>query len=452
MTAHDKYDIGSRLELFVDEWLIERMDDLSLKIHPPVPREVAVEFDQPWGSLKSFDPHVVLDKDVYKLWYIGHRNNPDPECVCYAESNDGINWKRPSLGICDFEGSTDNNIVFRGNTAMGVSIFLDENPLTPSSERYKALGRGLTSEGSQTLRGLVSPDGINWTVVEPDLTVASPEEKWQAGDTHQSVFWDSDLGLYVSCLRGSMPPGVRSIRRSISKDFQSWSAPELINLGTSPTEHLYTNACTPYFRAPHIRLMFPLRYVEGRKVHKDWKVDAISDAVFMTSRDGVHWDRRFMEAFLRPGLDSENWTDHNLFIGAGVVPTGPAEISVYFVEHHAHPSARLRRGVLRTDGFVSVNAPYSGGEFSTKPLIFDGSELFLNYATSAIGSIRVEIQDCEGVALNGYQLSESIEMFGDEIEAGVSWRGGGDIRDLARQPVRVRFVMKDADLYSLRFK
>ena len=450
MSAQETRNIGSRLELFVDDWLIERMDGVALKLHHPVPREVAVELDRPWGGTESFDPHVVLDNGHYKMWYLGRA--PDPECACYAESDDGVHWRRPSLGICDFEGSKDNNVVFRGDTAMGASIFRDGNPETPDSERYKALGRGLTPDGAPTLRGLVSPDGIHWTAVKPDLTVAAPEERWQAGDTHQSVFWDPALGQYVACLRGSLPPGFRSIRRSVSSDFRSWSAPELIDLGDSPPEHLYTNACTPYFRAPHIKLMFPLRFVPDRKVDEDWDVDAIADTVLMTSRDGIHWDRRFMEAFLRPGLDSENWTDRNTYIGAGVVPTGPGEISVYFVEHHRHPSARLRRGALRTDGFVSVNGPYSGGELVTRPLTFDGGELVLNYATSAAGSVRVEIQDAEGQALDGYQLSESAEMFGDEIDAVVSWRGGADVSALAGRPDRIRFAMKDADLYSLRFK
>jgi hypothetical protein len=129
----------------------------------------------------------------------------------------------------------------------------------------------------------------------------------------------------------------------------------------------------------------------------------------MTSRDGLHWDRRFMEAFLRPGLDPENWNERNMYAGVGIVPTGPAEMSIYYLEHFRHPSARLRRATLRADGIVSINAPYAGGELVTRPLTFGGDELAINYATSAAGSVRVELQDAEHRPLDGYGLADSVD-------------------------------------------
>jgi hypothetical protein len=171
----------------------------------------------------------------------------------------------------------------------------------------------------------------------------------------------------------------------------------------------------------------------------------------MSSRDGLHFDRRFMEAFLRPGHDIRNWTDRNNMIAWGVVPTAPDEISIYYSQNYQHPTAHLRRGVLRTDGFVSVNAPYDGGELVTKPLIFEGNDLVINYATSAAGSVRVEIQDADGKPIERRSLEDAQEIYGDEIERVVSWKAGGDLGALAGKPVRLRFVLKDADLYSLRF-
>ena len=158
-----------------------------------------------------------------------------------------------------------------------------------------------------------------------------------------------------------------------------------------------------------------------------------------------------MELFLRPGPDPENWTERTNYIGVGVVPTGPAEMSLYFVDHFRHPSARLRRATLRLDGFVSVNAPYAGGEFVTRPLTFSGSELSINYATSAAGSVHVELQDAHGRPLDGFELGSSIEMFGDEIDRRVAWKDRPDLGSLADRPIRVRFVLKDADLYALQF-
>ena len=109
-------------------------------------------------------------------------------------------------------------------------------------------------------------------------------------------------------------------------------------------------------------------------------------------------------------------------------------------------------GGLAGGGFASVNAGYAGGELLTRPLRFEGSELVLNYATSAAGSVRVEVQDVGGRPMPRFKVAESVEMYGDEIERVVSWEGGADLSQVAGQPVRLRFVMKDADLYSLRFR
>jgi hypothetical protein len=150
----------------------------------------------------------------------------------------------------------------------------------------------------------------------------------------------------------------------------------------------------------------------------------------------------------------------------GIVPTGSAEvngleeISVYWTEHYYTPACRLRRGTLRLDGFVSVNAAYKGGELVTRPITFSGkpkgahpaTELIINYSTSAAGSIRVELQDGEGKVIPGYDLQSCPEIYGDEIERSVAWKGGSDVSSLSGRPVRLRFVMKDADLYSIQFR
>ena len=199
-------------------------------------------------------------------------------------------------------------------------------------------------------------------------------------------------------------------------------------------------------------MMFPRRFVPERQFHDEPIPNGASDGVFMTSRDGIRWDRRFMEPFLPPGPDPDNWTDRNMTVGVGVVPTGPAEISLYYKEHNLRPTARFRRGGLRTDGFVSAYAPFGGGELLTKPLAFAGSELVLNYSTSAAGSLRVEVQDTEGRPLEGRSLADCNEIFGDEIERVVSWSGGSDVSDLAGTPVRLRLAMEEAHVYSLRFR
>lgn len=99
---------------------------------------------------------------------------------------------------------------------------------------------------------------------------------------------------------------------------------------------------------------------------------------------------------------------------------------------------------MRTDGFVSVNAGWGGGEFVTKPLTFAGSSLVINYSTSVAGHVRFEIDDGETTLASG-------EIFGDEIERTVEWDGGANLSAMAGKTVRLRVNLKEADLYSIRF-
>ena len=113
---------------------------------------------------------------------------------------------------------------------------------------------------------------------------------------------------------------------------------------------------------------------------------------------------------------------------------------------------KLRRFTCRPDGFVSVNAPWKGGELLTKPLTFDGDKLEINVSTAAAGGVRVEIQDESGQPIPGFGLEDCAEIFGDEIARRVEWKGGVNLGDLAGKAVRLRFVLKDADVYSFRIK
>ena len=87
----------------------------------------------------------------------------------------------------------------------------------------------------------------------------------------------------------------------------------------------------------------------------------------------------------------------------------------------------------------------------TRPLVFEGGELTLNYATSAAGSLQVEIQDAAGRPVPGFSLADSPQIFGDRIDGPVAWNGGAELGELAGNPIRLRVVLKDADLYSFRF-
>lgn len=236
-----------------------------------------------------------------------------------------------------------------------------------------------------------------------------------------------------------------------------------MSVGGKPMEHLYTNQTSPYFRAPHIYLGMPTRFFPGRRVLSDERTAAIgtargfdfrndcADIVLTSTRGGTDFPRTFMEAFIRPGLDLRNWTSRANYAAHGFMQTGSDEISIYVNHNVGYPTSHIRRYSIRMDGFASVNAPYNGGEFVSKQLIFAGERLTLNYSTSAAGSVRVELQDSSLQPIRGFALDDCPEIIGDEIERTVSWSVGSDVSPLEGTPVRLRIVLKDADLYSFRF-
>ncbi len=450
-TGGGAIDIGSRLELFVDDFLTAKMTGTELRLQQPVSRDVAIVFDAPWEGNTSTYATVFRDGEIVRMYYRGSDYDPVTEKhsgqnVCYAESRDGLRFTKPELGLFGFQGSNKNNIVWQGIGAHNFSPFKDGNPAAPPDARYKAVA----SEGDK-LYAFKSADGIRWSLLRPEPILAG-----FPFDSHNLAFWDASRGQYLEFHRDFKDKKVRDIMFAASPDFLSWTKPGWLDYGNVPPEHLYTNAVTPYFRAPHILVGFPKRFLPDRKVGSH-KLPGVSDGVFMSSRDGLHW-KRWQEAFLRPGLQLERWVNRNNLIAWGLIqtpsffPGAPDEISFYSTEGYYVKNARLRRHTLRLDGFVSVHAGAASGELVTKPLVFSGRELVINYSTSAAGSVRVEVQDAQGNPVPGFGLADATEIYGDEVEFAVPWKAGASLEGLAGKPVGLRFVMKDADLYSLRFK
>jgi hypothetical protein len=267
---------------------------------------------------------------------------------------------------------------------------------------------------------------------------------------------------------------VRDIRVSTSPDFRTWTEPERITFVDAPDEPLYTNQVRPYDRAPHLFLGFPTRYVERRwsptfdalpdPAHRRARMKfsprfgtAVTDGQFMTSRDGRSF-RRWDETFLRPGPERrDNWLygdgyqSLGLLETAGDDPTAPPVFSFYVGENHWKRPTRLRRYTLRVDGFVALHARRKAGELVTKPFVFGGKTLSLNFATSAAGDLRVEVDDLSGRPLPGFSRDDCDEVFGDSLDRTVTWKGNADLGRLAGKPVCLRVVMSDADLFSFQF-
>jgi hypothetical protein len=290
-----------------------------------------------------------------------------------------------------------------------------------------------------------SPDGIHWRLLHKQPIFADGRF-----DSQNVAFWHPLEGCYVAYVR-VWQADRRWIGRAVSEDFITWSETEPIDGDLGPSEHLYTNATILYPGAPQLLLAFPQRFVPERRVIPEAPLPGVSDSVMMTSRGGRTFQSLFREALVRPGRDRRNWTDRSNMVAWGLLRTGGDELSLYVTRHYRHATAHLERCAVRLDGFVSVHAAGSGGQLVTRPLRFTGRALYLNYATSAIGSIQVEIQDAHGGPIAHRTLSDCQELVGDEVSAAVAWRGGGDLSALAGTPIRLCFRLHDADLYAIRF-
>jgi hypothetical protein len=443
-------DLGTRRELFVDGYLIEVLKGAHQKLHSP---ELAppVMPGRPHGHYAT----VLWNGERYQFYYRGDKDPKvtwkthgleayhDGEVTLYAESTNAIQWTLPKLGLFEHPTFPAGNIVLMNEFLVNHNFtpFIDSKPGVPASEKYKALG-GLAYQPHQKdvrakrgpggLKAFVSQDGIHWRKLREEAVV--PEEWGKYFDSQNYAFWSQSEECYVCYFRRCLR-GYRAIVRTTSKNFVHWTPPVEMEANL-PNEHLYTSCTQPYFRAPHIYVATPTRFMDKR--------GAATDILFMTTRGGSRYDRTFTEAFIRPGLGPTGWANRANYAAIGIHQTAPTEMSLFLTGG--------RRYQLRLDGFVSVNAPLKGGELITKPIQFSGTELELNYSTSAAGLLRVEIQDWNRKPFPGFALDDCEPIYGDEIARIVKWKDSRRPAELAGKPVRLRFIMADADLFAMRFR
>ena len=471
--------IGSQRELLVDDYLVDTMQGVELRLHQPTPREVVLRYDRPWEGNSSICKTVFQDGDLYRMYYRGSGHYFGGQEVtgrsqmaeCYAESNDGIHWTRPNLGIVESAGSMQNNIILDVHPAGSEQIydasfvpFKDTNPDCPPEAKYKTFARKWSL--GYGLHIFKSPDAVHWSLMHDKPVITDGEF-----DSFNVVFWDRLRKKYVSLFRDGgkglpgggyiKPDGFRTISTASSNDFVHWTATERLDFGDAPDEHLYHIATQPYHRAPHLYVGFPMRFVNSRPSPSG--EGEVSDVAFMTSRDGLHF-KRWDEAVIRPGLRATRWGDHaagahgNNSTAVGIVetasdfPGAPNELSIYSLEGYCSDTgSQLRRYTFRLDGFASAHASSKGGELVTKPLMFKGDNLEINFSTSAAGSVRVGIQNVQGKPIDGFALADCPDIYGDAVDQVVAWKGGSNVGSLAGRPVRLRFELKDADLYAYKF-
>ena len=316
-------DIGNRLELMVDDFLIERFEGRAeLRLHRPVQREVVFSCDRPWEGNWSGLVTFVQDDDTFRMYYTAGQWKRGRAAICYAESKDGIRWTRPKLGLFAFAGSKQNNIILPGKGVVAFVPFLDANPDCQPAEKFKAMVA--KTQPRRGLYGFSSPDGIHWRPMRSEPLIT--EGKF---DSQNVAFWDTARRRYVTYFREMRGPkdevglegpqlGLddngpsRDVMTSTSPDFVNWTRPRWLQYPGSPREQIYLNQIRPYYRAPHLFVGFPGRFMAGREIEKNlpllehpaYKYASVSETLFMTSRDGLSF-KRWGEAFIRPGLRKE---------------------------------------------------------------------------------------------------------------------------------------------------
>ena len=487
--------IGTQKQLFFDDRFIEKNEGVRQCMNPPVqPPEIMLTNEQPWEAqgIGAYNT-VMRENGRFRMWYDAGLKGGLPQegarRLCYAESEDGLNWVKPTLELLPFEGSKENNIVaplHERQSLQGGTIFCDER--APETERYKLWTKFLpTKEERQKglrpgLWAMHSADGIHWNYY-PD----QPNSSATACDTQNMFFWDDRIDQYVGYSRAAETQHsaeaaeraahlnkhgtgrYRSVGRITSPDFKNWSALEIVfeadeedlNFPVPSTKDdprpnidFYTNCAQKYSLAQDVYLMFPSAYYH-------WGTDeypATMDVQLLTSRDGVQWQRSGeRRPFLRNGFDGSP-SSGMLFANPWLIPMGD-ELWMYYSgtsrrhipgEGDKPALSAIHRAVMRLDGFISVDAGYGGGEFTTPPLQFEGNSLGLNLDGSAGGWLKVEIQDEHSRPIEGFSLNDSDTMRGNSTAKPVTWNGKQELNSLANLPVRFRFVMRDMKLYSFK--
>lgn len=489
-------DIEDRREMFWSDYLIDNdRTTARLRVNQPTKLEPPMNMDAPWeGNSISYPQILPMQDGTYRMYYITgtHMANTftgiSGTVLCMLESCDGIEWTRPNLGVVEFDGSKDNNIVMtesEENVLDNFFVLRDEKPGCPPDELYKALtlieNPAKESIGARELWCWISPDGIHfkkgWMMT--DGTVPNGA----IFDSMNIAYWDSEKGKYVAYVRGlhdapgrGTANGLRDIRYIESEDFRNWSNPVILDYCGGDDYELYTNNIQKYYRAPHILTGFPTRYTERHwwtrnndfmgeenvalRKQAAQKLERLAfvqtDGLFMSSHDGMNW-HRFDEAMF--SCDAENpynWVYGDGYPAYGMIetprpyPHTTNEISMYLIEGHQRVKPnRMYRYVIRLDGFASYRADYEQKVVCTKPLMFEGEKLTLNFKTSARGYIFVRVLDYYGKPFEGFQ---SYELFGDAYDRPVLFDSGAELSKLKGKPIRLEFLMSDADIYSMKFE
>ena len=506
MTQSDQIrDIGTHKELFIDEAPISSMRNVRLTMNAPYQdHEPVLLPEAPWEYRLHPYATVMREGDTFRLWYLAYEWDPPAGMelpvtgaaadaalfwrhtrgrLCDAESSDGLHWERPNLGLVQYRGSGDNNILapaahdpVQQAGWNGGTVFHD--PSAPQERRYKLWSEiRVAEEGKSGLSGFHSPDGLRWTAC-----ANNPVPGY--ADCLNVAFWDERIEQYVGYSRhwtaDSRGDFYRSVRRLVSPDFENWqdlgavlaadetdlTLPVKRNRESRQIVDFHGNCVFRYPGTSDVYLALPEAWWHwsanpfpegGRDQEKMGGFPDTVDVQLATSRDGIKWQRAGgRNPFLRLGPPDAG-DSKMIYAFTQPVQVGD-ELWVYYggFRYGISEKVAFKRGAyfrarLRLDGFISADAPYEGGELVTVPLRFRGRKLSLNADTSAGGAIRVQIEDRSGQPMAGYNIDQADEINGNSVRHIASWAGNAELGQLVDHGVRLRFMMNGCKLYSFQF-
>lgn len=496
--------IGSNRECFFDNFLIdEEKTTAEVRLHKPVRRGVLFEMDQPWEGHTHMHS-LIYAEGKWRFYYVGRHNIAKERCVAVMESDDALHWTRPDLGIVEFGGSKHNNIILNNEMLAefgfvgfdNFSVFYDEGPNCKPDEKYKMVGWWY---GHVALVCLKSADGIHFT--KCDLITEDGEF-----DSQNRAFWSEAHGKYFCYYRGEHAPGedigmidksftdreanalfdpetfamrdpgkgtfsfMRDVRVIESEDFVNWSQQKRLQYNGKDFQ-IYNNCVFPYPRAPHMLIAFPLRYTERKawtknydelcgREHRRARMEriarlglAITDSLFMTSRDGYHFTK-YDEAFLPPPPENPASFVYGDGAATPAVVEVPSEIpgasneymimvreNFRCVEGHN----RIVKYTSRLDGFVSRHSGGEKAKLVTKEFVYSGENLYANIETSARGGAYFTLK-C------GDESYTSCEVFGNDTDKRIRFEDDETVKRLAGKPVTLEIEMYDCDIYAIKFE
>lgn len=438
-TMKNVIDVSGTRELLLDDFLLDKKENLQFKVHSPV--ELPASAGKPCGHYGA----VIKAGDKYRFYYRGFDgiykgklSNGNPgEYLAIRESSDGVNWQEVDLNKFPGKPVPPGTIFYGNGFTHNFAPFYDNNPACPAAERYKAVS-GVRETGG--LFAFYSADGINWHCYDEKNPIFKYEPRKFGGhmlDSQNVVFYSEYEKCYVMYLRVWVTAdglkGLRSFAKSTSKDFRNWSKPELLNVN-KPGEHLYVSTLFPYSRAPQYYVGMPTRYFGNR--------GSATDVTLIFSRRGKGIIRPLDGAWIKPGLDPKRWLNRSNYMAWQLIET-PEELIFY-----QGPKQLMYK--LRTDGFVSLSAGSGTGTLLTRVLSCQNGELELNLSTSAGGCFAIEICDEAGKAVPGASFKDFGEFYGDKISYKPHWNGK-KFKELAPAKFRLRIKMQECDLYSIAF-